>query len=81
MKRNAMQKVGIGALGVIGGALLALIVQDLLATAFLSNGTIPIGLGIVLGFLMPVFAVLGAIIAVLMYNRSAKRTSEKSTDE
>ncbi len=81
MKRNAMRKVGIGALGVIGGVLLALIVQDLLATAFLSNGTIPIGLGIVLGFLMPVFAVLGAVIAVLTYNRSTKRKSEKAIDE
>lgn len=76
-----MRKVGIGALGVIVGVLLALIVQDLLATAFLSNGAIPVGLGIVLGFLMPVFAVLGAVIAVLLYNRSAKRESEKATDE
>jgi uncharacterized protein YacL len=76
-----MQKVGIGTLGVIGGLLLALIVQDLLATAFLSNGTIPIALGIALGFLMPVFAVLGAFIAVRIHNRSAKRAAAKTTDE
>ncbi len=76
-----MRKVGVGALGVVGGVLLALIVQDLLATAFLSSGTIPASLGIVLGSLMPVFAVLGAIFAVLIYNRSVKRKSEKATDE
>lgn len=76
-----MRKVGIGALGVIGGVLLALIVQDLLATAFFSNGTIPPGPGIVLGFLMPVFAVLGAVVAVLIHHRSTRRTSERATDE
>lgn len=76
-----MRTVGIGALGVVGGVLLALIVQDLLATAFLSSGTIPIGAGLGLGFLIPLFAVLGAITAVLIDHRSAKRRSKKTPDE
>ncbi|MFW6642124.1 hypothetical protein ACOALZ_19030 [Nocardiopsis algeriensis] len=76
-----MRQLGLGALGAIGGVLLALIIHDLLATAFLSNGTIPIGPGIVIGSLIPVLAVLGAVIAVLIYNRSLKRTSEKTPEE
>lgn len=78
---SALRRVGIGALGVIGGVLLALIVQDLLATAFLRDGTIPLGLAIVMGFLLPVFAVLGAVLAVVLDNRSVRRMSEKPTHE
>lgn len=79
--RSAMRKVGIGALGIIGGVLLALIVQDLLASAFLRDGTIPLGLAIVMGFLLPVFAVLGAVLAVVLDNRSVRRTPERATNE
>lgn len=73
-----MRKVGIGALGLVGGVLLALVVQDLLAAAFLQGGTIPIPLGIVFGFLMPVFGVLGAVIAVLIDRRHTTRSHERS---
>ncbi len=66
-----MRKIGIGALGLVGGLLLALVVQDLLAVTFVRDGTIPLALGIVLGFLMPVLAVLGAIVALLIDGRAA----------
>lgn len=74
--RSAWRSVGIGALGLVGGVLLALIVQDLLATVFLRDGTIPIPVALVLGFLMPAFGVLGVVIAILIDNRNAKRRSE-----
>lgn len=74
--QNAWRSAGIGALGLVGGVLLALIVQDILATLLVRDGTIPTGLTVVFGFLMPVFAILGAVIAVLIYNRIAKRQSE-----
>lgn len=76
-----MRKVGIGALGLVGGVLLALVVQDLLAVAFLRDGTIPTPLAIVLGFLMPVFGVLGAVISVLIYSRHTKRQPKDTIDE
>jgi hypothetical protein len=60
--------------------LLALIVQDVLATAFLRVVTVPIGLGIVLGFLMPVFGVVGVIVAILADNRHTKRRSKDTPD-
>ncbi|MEX5303512.1 hypothetical protein [Kocuria sabuli] len=70
-----MRQVGTGALGLVGGVLLALIVQDLLAVAFLQDGTIPIALGILLGLLMPVLGMVGAGAAVLIDNRYTKRRS------
>lgn len=76
-----MRKVGVGALGAVGGVLLALILQDILAVAFLQDGTIPFPLAIVLGFLMPVLAVVGAVIAVLLYNRNIKRKLKDPTNE
>ncbi|WP_181954322.1 hypothetical protein [Kocuria coralli] len=74
-RRSVWRSAGVGVLGFVGGVLLALILQDILATAFLREGTIPIALGIVLGFLMPVCGVLGVIVAILIYNRHGKRGS------
>ena len=75
-----MRKVGIGALGFVGGVLLALIVQDVLSTAFLRIVTVPITLGIVLGFLMPAFGVVGVIVAILADNRHTKCRSKDTPD-
>lgn len=74
--RSAWRSVGIGILGLVGGVLLALIVQDVLATAFVSDGTVPSALSAVLGFLMPVFAILGVIVAILVDNWNVKRRSK-----
>lgn len=78
---GAARRAGVGALGVVGGVLLALIVQDLLATALVRNGTLTHGLALVLGSLMPVFAVLGAVTAVLIDARAPTRSSEETTDD
>lgn len=59
-----MRRLGIGILGAIGGVFLALIVQDLLASNLPSGPTTATGLGNVIGLLMPVLAILGAVIAV-----------------
>jgi hypothetical protein len=71
-----MRKAGIGILGLVGGVLLAMIVQDLLANAFLQDGTIPVALAITLGLLMPVLGVVGVIVAIQMDNRFTNRRAE-----
>lgn len=52
--------------------LLALIFQDILTTVLVHDGAVPTGLAVVLGLLMPVLAILGALIAVLIHNRTTK---------
>lgn len=76
-----MRKIGIGALGFVGGLLLALVVQDLLAVAFVRDGAMPLVLGLVLGFLIPVLAVLGAVVALLIDGRAASRRSGARSGE
>ena len=76
-----MRKVGIGALGLIGGVLLALIVQDLLAVAVLQDGTIPLALALVIGFLIPAFGVLGTVVAILLDSRHSAHRLQNTTDE
>ncbi|MDO5633824.1 MAG: hypothetical protein Q4G34_02975 [Micrococcus sp.] len=80
-KGTPMTRVGIGALGSVGGLLLALILQDILAVAFLGHGTIPFPLAVVVGFLLPTLAVLGAVVAILLDNRNTTRTSKGRTNE
>lgn len=68
-----MRRVGIGLLGFIGGVLLAIIVQDVLAGTLSSGGPVPAGLKAVFGFLLPVLALLGILTALLLDNRFEKR--------
>lgn len=75
-----MRKLGIGALAVIGGLLLALVVQDLLATAFLEVGAVPICFAIIIGLLLPALALLGLVAALTIDVRSHDRPFEKATD-
>lgn len=75
-----MPKLGTAALGLIGGLLLALVVQDLLATAWVQGGTIPQALAVVLGLLMPVLGVLGAVLALLLDSRHATRQRQDEGD-
>lgn len=72
-----MRTIGIGALGLIGGVLSALVVQDLLAVAFVREGTVPDALVVVLALLMPVMALLGVVVAVLL-DRQAKRRANRT---
>jgi len=65
--------VGIGALGLLGGTLFGIIVQDILALIFINTGTTVFGL--VFALVIPVFAVLGVVVAVLLDNRMVRRRS------
>lgn len=68
--------LGVGALGLIGGALLALLVQDLLAVALVRNGNLPVALT---AYLIPVVAVVTAVAAVAIdHRRAVRRTDEDS---
>ena len=71
-----MRKIGVAALGVVGGVLLAIIIQDVLARSFVDSGTVPVGLGLVISLIMPVLAVLGAVVAIVLHNRNTKRGSD-----
>lgn len=66
--RSPWRSLGIGVLGLVGGVLLALIVQDILATDLLRDETLPI----VLSLLVPALGTLGAVSAILIDNRNAK---------
>ncbi|WP_140403562.1 hypothetical protein [Microbacterium sp. JB110] len=72
-KRGAAvaRMLGIGALGLVGGALLALFVQDLLATLLVRNGGVSAWLLPIFTFLMPVVSVASAVAAVLVDRRRA----------
>jgi hypothetical protein len=67
------RSVGVGALGLVGGVLMALVVQDLLAVAFISDGSVAPALIAVVAFLIPVCGALGTVVAVILDNRSRKR--------
>ncbi|GAA1547449.1 uncharacterized membrane protein YcjF (UPF0283 family) [Microbacterium ginsengiterrae] len=69
--RSGWRTAGIGALGLLGGVLLGVIVQDLLAVIFIRTGT-PV-LGLVFAVLIPLFAVLGVVTAILIDNRTNRR--------
>ena len=71
-----MRTVGVGALGLLGGVLLALVVQDVLATTFLQDGTIPRAVAIILGLLIPALGLAGLAAAILFDGRSAPRSKD-----
>lgn len=73
-----LRMLGIGALGLIGGALLAVFVQDLLATAFVRNGNVPVALTIVFAYLIPVVTTVTALAAVVI---DRKRTPHRREDD
>ncbi len=76
-----MRKIGVGVLGLIGGVLLAIIIQDILATALVNSGRSPRELGVVTGLLMPILAVLGAVVTVMLHSRSGKHGRDQAADD
>ncbi|MFT3889856.1 MAG: hypothetical protein QM713_17065 [Arachnia sp.] len=77
-----LRMLGVGALGLIGGALLALFIQDLLAVAFVQGANVPDALTIVLIHLIPVVSIVTAVAAVVIDRKLAvRRTSEDSDDD
>lgn len=70
-----MRRVGIGALGAVGGLLLALVLQDLLAVAALRHGGLLAALGLPGALLLPGLTALGAVVAVVLDRRVSARGS------
>ncbi|WP_007024780.1 hypothetical protein [Saccharomonospora iraqiensis] len=64
-----MRTVGIGALGIIGGLLLAITLQDILAHALADTEGTPSTVGRILGSLKPALGLLGAVLAVRLDRR------------
>lgn len=73
--------LGVGALGLIGGALLALFVQDFLAMVFVRAGNVPSVLTVVLVYLIPVVSVVTAVAAVVIDRRVAVRRMEMDSHD
>lgn len=74
--------LGIGVLGLIGGALLGLFVQDLLATAFARKGNVPSALSVVFVYLIPVVSIVTAVAAIVIdRGSSVHRTDEEAHDD
>lgn len=66
-------------LGLVGGLLAALILQDILGVAFLRDGgEINLGLAIVVGMLMPVLSVAGVGVALVIDHAARTRQPRKS---
>lgn len=70
-----MRTIGIAALGLVGGVLLGLIVQDVLARLLLDDGVFPdsLPLALLVGFLTPALAVVGIVVALVLDARRARR--------
>jgi hypothetical protein len=70
-----MRRLGIGALGLIGGALAGFVIVDLLATALVRSGgaSLATGVGPLLGGLTPAAAVAGMFVALAADRRSRDR--------
>lgn len=67
-----MRAVGIGALGMIGGVLLAIVLQDVLASALTSDDGTPSALGMSLGAILPAFGLTGAGLAIWLHRRKQR---------
>ncbi|WP_026454231.1 hypothetical protein [Saccharomonospora iraqiensis] len=64
-----MRTVGIGALGLIGGLLLAITLRDILAHALTDTEDTPSTVGMILASLKPTLGLLGAVLAVRLDRR------------
>ncbi|GAA3427739.1 hypothetical protein GCM10018953_49220 [Streptosporangium nondiastaticum] len=80
-RETAMRTAGIGVLGLIGGLLFAIVLQDVLAHALTGDGGTPSVLGMILGSLLPAFALLGAVLSVWLDRRHRRTRSKDTTDD
>jgi membrane associated rhomboid family serine protease len=80
-KRETVRTLGIGVLGVIGGLLFAIVLQDVLAHDLIdAAGTLSV-LGIVLGVLLPVFGILGGGLAIWIDHLNRRKRAKGPTDD
>lgn len=71
---GAWRAIGIGALGMLGGVFAATLIPDALGIAYvLLGGEFPIEVAVVLGSFLPVIAVAGAVVALLVDRRVRAR--------
>lgn len=82
---SALRSVGVGALGLIGGFLAAVVLQDIVGVAFLRDGgEITVGLALIIGMLMPVLSIAGAVVAIVIDHAARTRQGRdrpRSPDE
>lgn len=75
-----MRTVGIGVLGLIGGLLFAIILQDILVRALIDADGSPSVLGMILGSLLPAFGLAGVGLAIWLDHRRRGHRAADSTD-
>ncbi|MGJ3509638.1 hypothetical protein [Enemella sp. A6] len=74
---STWRSIGVGALGLVAGLLVALLLQDLIAMVFaLSGGSAPVGAAVVIGSFTPIIAVTGVIVALFIDRRIRTRRRE-----
>ena len=68
----AMRAVGVSVLGLVLGLIAGALLTSAIARPIVdgSGDDIPIGVAILLGMLMPVMGITGAIVAVVIYRKS-----------
>ena len=78
-----MRTVGIALLGLVGGLLFAIVVQDVLARILLGNGPQSQAgmVEVALGSLLPGCAVLGPVVALLLDRRQQRSSNEEEHHE
>ncbi len=68
-------------MAIIGLALLALFIQDLLAVAFVTGENVPDALTIIFAYLIPVVSIVTAVAAGVIDRRLAVRRTEEDSDD
>jgi hypothetical protein len=71
-----VRKLGVAFMGLIGGLLVGFLVHEVVARIVMSgSGQLPnsLSLALVLGFLAPALAVVGAVVALVIDNRMRRR--------
>lgn len=71
---SVWRSIGVGALGLIAGLFVAFVLQDVLGMAFVLNGgSFPLGIAAVIGSFMPILAVTGVVVALLIDRKARAR--------
>ncbi len=70
-----MRKLGVAFIGLIGGLLVGVLVHEVIARIVMSGGQVPdsLPLALVLGFLAPALAIVGAGAALTIDGRMRRR--------
>ena len=74
-----MRAIGIGILGLIGGLLLAVILQDLLAPLLIDDTGSASILGKLLGTMMPAFGIVGTGLAIWIDRRRRRNVRDRGS--